>query len=254
MSGASVDAVVRHLDEYLRIGELPDYRNALNGLQVAGGSAGVRRVATAVDASEASIRGALDAGCQMLVVHHGLFWDGNRPVVGRRYRRLKLLLENDVALYSAHLPLDLHPEIGNNVLLARALGVRVDARFGAYEGVQVGVAGDLETERHALADTLAGLLGRPVHTIPGGPERIQRVGILTGGGGSMIAHAIDAGLDAFVTGEGAHHTHFDAAEGGINVYYGGHYATETWGVRALGEHLEQTFGVESTFLDLPTGL
>jgi len=139
-------------------------------------------------------------------------------------------------------------------VLARELGIRVEGRFGDYEGVELGVWGELELKREALAARLDEVLGGRVKMMAGGPERVRRVGVITGQGGSMIGAAIEAGLDAYVTGEGAHHTYFDAMEGGINVYYGGHYATEVWGVRALAAHLEERFGLPWEFLDLPTGL
>lgn len=246
-------ALVEYLDEYLAVDEVPDYPNALNGLQVAAPGP-VARVVAAVDATEASIRGAVKAGADLLLVHHGLFWDGNRPVTGRRYRRLSALLEAGVAVYASHLPLDAHPEVGNNAVLARELGVEVEGRFGSYQGVELGFWGSLSLRREALAARLDELLGGPVKLIAGGPERVERVGVLTGGGGSFVGQALDAGLDALVTGEGSHHTYFDAQEGGLNLYYGGHYATETWGVKALARHLADRFGLEWTFLDLPTGL
>ncbi len=248
-----LEALVDYLDEYLRITEVPDYPNALNGLQVEN-SGEVTRVAAAVDASEASIREAAERGCDLLLVHHGLFWDGNRPVTERRYRRLRLLFEHDIAVYGAHLPLDVHPEVGNNAVLARELGIEIDGEFGDYRGTSVGIQGTLEVKREVLLARLDEVLGGRVQLLPGGPERLRRVGVLTGGGGGMIGDAIAAGLDALVTGEGAHHTYFDAVEGGINVYYGGHYATETWGVRALADHLADRFGLPTEFIDLPTGL
>lgn len=245
--------LVEYLDRYLRVTEVPDYPGALNGLQV-DGARDVARIGVAVDASEASIRAAVDGGCDLLLVHHGVFWDGNQPVTGRRYRRLRPLLQHDVALYAAHLPLDLHPEVGNNVVLARELGIELRGTFGAYQGVDIGVWGDCEITREALAARLDDVLGVRIHLMPGGPERIRRIGVITGGAGSSIRDAIAAGLDAFVTGEGAHHTYFDAVEGGINVYYGGHYATEVWGVRALAQHLAERFGLAWEFFDQPTGL
>src|SRR5690606_34619958 len=248
-----LDELVRYLDDYLRIAEVPDSPNALNGLQVEG-PAEVRRIAAAVDASEASIREAARRGCDVLLVHHGLFWDGNRPVTGRRHRRLRLLFEHGIAVYSAHLPLDIHPEVGNNVVRARELGIEVRGWFSDYRGVDLGVWGELELTREALLARLDELLGVRVHLLPGGRERLRTVGVITGAGGDRIEDAIAAGLDALVTGEGAHHTYFDAVEGGINVYYAGHYATETWGVRALAAHLSDRFGIPSDFLDLPTGL
>jgi dinuclear metal center YbgI/SA1388 family protein len=245
--------LVDYLDAYLAVATVPDSANALNGLQVEGPGP-VRRIAAAVDASEASIRAAAEAGCDLLLVHHGLFWDGNRPVTGRRYRRLRALLDAKLALYSAHLPLDIHPDVGNNSVLARQLGLTVQGRFGDHAGIEVGVWGELSLSRDELSGRVGEALGAPVRLIAGGPERVERVGILTGGGGSYVSAARSAGLDALVTGEGSHHTYFDAMEGGINLYLAGHYATETWGVRALAAHLEVRFGVEWTFLDLPTGL
>lgn len=263
--------LIDYLDRFLAVDSIADYPGALNGLQVENRGR-VTRVAAAVDATEASIRRALDSDCDLLLVHHGLFWNGNRPVRGRRYRRLRLAIEGDLAVYSAHLPLDMHETVGNNAVLARELAVVPDGRFGEFEGQPLGVTGELESPRQALAAKLEELLGTRVTTIPGGPERIRRVGILTGGGGGMIEAALAAGLDALVTGEGSHHTYFDAMEGfetparfrgtvdesevkpGLNVYYAGHYATETVGVRALAAHLEAEFALPWQFLDLPTGL
>lgn len=242
-----------YLDTYLAVDRIPDSSNALNGLQVEADGP-VSKVAVAVDATEASIGAAASIGADLLVVHHGLFWDGNRPVTGRRYRRLRRLWEAGMAVYSAHLPLDVHPEVGNNVVLADRLGVEVVGSFGDYQGTDVGVWGRLELRRETLCARLDDVLGVRVKMIPGGPELVRTVGVLTGGGGSFVGAALAAGVDALVTGEGSHHTYFEASEGGLNLYYGGHYATETWGVRALGAHLADRFDVGWEFLDLPTGL
>lgn len=249
----SLSELKAYLDQYLDIANVPDAPTALNGLQVEADGP-VEKVAVAVDATEASIAAAARSGADLLLVHHGLFWDGNRPVTGPRYRRLRALLEADMALYSAHLPLDVHPEVGNNVVLARNLGVEVQGAFGDYKGTAVGITGSLDISREALCARLDDVLGVRVKMIPGGPERVKRVGVLTGGGGSYVGEAIVEGLDALVTGEGSHHTYFDAVEGGLNLYYGGHYATETWGVQALGSHLAERHDLEWEFLDLPTGL
>jgi dinuclear metal center YbgI/SA1388 family protein len=253
MAGVVTTELAGYLDAYLRVGEVPDAAGALNGLQVENGGV-VQRVAAAVDASERAIAEAVRRGCDLLLVHHGLFWDGNVPVRGRRYRKLRSLLVADVAVYSAHIPLDVHPEVGNNAVLARELGLRVEGTFGQYQGIDLGVWGGLELRREALAARLDELLGGRVRLLPGGPERVSRVGVITGGAGGMIVDAVRAGLDAYVTGEGPHHTYFDAVENGINVYYGGHYATETWGVRALAAHLSDRFGLPWEFLDQPTGM
>src|SRR5437660_496878 len=194
--------LVTYLDAYLRVGEVPDAPHALNGLQVAK-TGDVNRVAAAVDLCEATVRMAVAQESDLLLVHHGLFWGGLKPLTGPAYRRVAGLMQNNIALYSAHLPLDMHPEVGNNAVLARQLGVTLRGGFGMEYGVSIGVWG---------------------------------------------------GLDTYITGEGAHHTFFDAEELGVNVFYGGHYATETVGIKALGEHLCAKFGLPWTFLDHPTGL
>lgn len=260
MGAVPLAEITAYLDDYLRVRDIPDERNAVNGLQVENGGT-IESLVAAVDASQATIDGAAAAGRgSLLLVHHGLFWDGNVPVTGRRYRRLSALLESDIALYSAHIPLDLHPEVGNNVVLAERLGVEVEGWFGDYKGSALGVWGYAPSRwgtRDALVDELDRALGTfapGAKLIPGGPERVTRVGIITGGAGSMIAAAREAGLDTFVTGEGAHHTYFDAVEGGLNVVYAGHYATETLGVQALASRLGERFGLDWEFHDHPTGL
>jgi dinuclear metal center YbgI/SA1388 family protein len=255
--------VVSYLDAYLRVGEVPDDANALNGLQVEN-RGWVSRLVAAVDASQATIEGLGAPGSPedfpFLLVHHGLFWDGNQPVTGRRYRRLRGLFERNAALYAAHIPLDVHPEVGNNAVLARRLGLTSVQPFGLHKGITIGVSGippvDAET-RGGLLALLAGALAiRPeaIRVIPGGPERVGRVGIITGGAGSAISQARAAGCDTFITGEGAAHTFFDAMEGDITVLYAGHYATETVGVQAAAEHVAGRFGLPWEFHDHPTGL
>lgn len=249
----STTEFAEYLNEYLQISEISDYPGALNGLQVEN-SGEIDRITVAVDASLASIRAAAADGSRLLLVHHGLFWNGNQPVTGRRFQRLRLLLGSDIAVYSAHLPLDVHPQVGNNGVLARALGVKVRGTWGDFKGQPLGVWGELDLRREALTARLDEVLDAPVKLVPGGPEQVRRVGVITGAAGSMVGAARAAGLDALVTGEGSHHHFFDAMEGGINLYLGGHYATETWGVRALAQHLEAHFGLPWTFADLPTGL
>lgn len=248
-----VNELREYLDGYLRVAEIPDWSGAMNGLQVDSPRT-VRRVAAAVDAAQATVDRAVAWGADLLLVHHGLFWDGSQPVTGRRYRRLKTILDADLAVYSAHLPLDVHPEVGNNAILARELGIEARGSFGEYKGMPIGVWGELETMRGELVERAARVLGGPVHLVPGGPERVRRVGVITGGAGDEVHAAARAGLDAFVTGEARHHNFFDAEEGGVNLLLGGHYATEVWGVRALAAHLAERFGMEWTFIDHPTGL
>jgi dinuclear metal center YbgI/SA1388 family protein len=257
--------IAGYLDEYLRVREVPDEPNAVNGLQALNGSGRVGRIVAAVDASLATIAAA--GGGQggkpgessapvLLLVHHGLFWDGNVPLTGRRYRRVRALFDGDIALYSAHIPLDVHAEVGNNHVLARRLGLGDIVAFDLYRGLALGVQGTLSpgVPREELVARLDRELGATARLIPGGPPMSRRIGIITGGAGNRIRAAAEAGLDTFVTGEGPHHTYFDATELGINTIYAGHYATETVGVRALAEHLSARFGIPWEFHDHPTGL
>ena len=249
----SLADITAYLDRYLRISEVADEVNALNGLQV-DNSGQVSRIAAAVDACQATIDQAAELEADMMLVHHGLFWGGLEPLTGRHGRRMRRLIERGIALYSAHIPLDLHPEVGNNVELARMIGMQELEWFGDYKGAAIGVAGCLDLARGDLVDRIREHLGGAPHVIAAGPDRVSRVGVITGGGGSMIRQARDAGVDTYITGEGAHHTHFDAEEWGLNVIYAGHYATETVGVKALAAHLEERFGLRWEFVDHPTGL
>ncbi len=242
-----------HLDSYLHIGEVEDDPNALNGLQVEN-SGTVSHVAATVDACQATIDEAGRRGADLLLVHHGLFWAGLEPVTGRAGRRVRTLVDCGMAVYSAHIPLDMHPEVGNNAVLARMLGMKNTEWFGDYRGQQIGVAGSLKMSLAQLADRLQTELKAKPHVIATGPTEVRRVGVISGGAGNMIRQAVDAGLDTFITGEGAHHTHFDAEEWGVNVIYAGRYATETVGIKALAAHVEEKFGLPWEFIDHPTGL
>ena len=189
---------------------------------------------------------AAQQGADLLLVHHGLFWGGLAPLTGRAYRRVAGLVKHNIALYSAHLPLDVHPEVGNNAVLARQLGVARRGEFGEEYGIRIGVWGEVDVSRAALAQRLEEVVGGRARLMAFGPERVRRVGIVTGAAGSMIAQAAALGLDTYITGEGSHHTFFDAEELGLNVFYAGHYATETFGVRALAERLCTCRGCFST--------
>jgi dinuclear metal center YbgI/SA1388 family protein len=253
MLSIDLAVLVSYLDRYLRIGEVPDAPNALNGLQVANGGT-IHRAVAAVDLCEATVQMAAQQGADLLLVHHGLFWGGLAPLSGRAYRRVAGLVKHDIALYSAHLPLDVHPDVGNNAVLARQLGVAHRGDFGEEYGIRIGVWGELDVPRAALANRLEEVVGGRARLLAFGPERVRRVGIVTGGAGSMIGQAAAAGLDTYITGEGSHHTFFDAEELGLNVFYAGHYATETFGVKALAERLCTEFDLPWAFLDHPTGL
>ncbi len=250
---ARLAEIVSYLHDYLRIDLVPDNPRAHNGLQVEN-SGSVSRLLAAVDASQASIDEGVRTESDLIVVHHGLFWGGPEPIIGRHGKRIRALIENDIALYAAHMPLDVHEDIGNNTLLARQLGISDATRFGDYEGIAIGIAGRLELSVDELAGKGGSLLGcRPV-VIAKGPDMTSSVGVITGAGGSMIRDAVDAGIDTLITGEGAHHTFFDAEEWGVNLIYAGHYATETLGVKALARHLAGRYELEWVFFDHPTGL
>lgn len=258
-----LEELAGYLDTLLRVREVPDDPAALNGLQVeCRGPIG--RIVASVDATQRTIERAVEKGqdaegSTLMLVHHGLFWDGNLPVTGRRYSRIKALLDADVALYSAHIPLDLHPEFGNNILLARRLELEVQGAFGRYKGIEIGVRGRFKTatprlEVRRLLAAATGIQPGAVTIIPGGPELCGRIGIITGAASRHVLEASEAGLDSFITGEGPHHSYFDAMESGVNLFFGGHYATETLGVQALANHLADHFGIPAQFHDHPTGL
>jgi dinuclear metal center YbgI/SA1388 family protein len=242
-----------YLDAYLEHAGVADYPHAWNGLQVRNGGT-VSRLAVAVDASLPVISAAIEERADLLLVHHGLFWGGDPRLTGVQHARIAALMGNGVALYSSHLPLDLHAEVGNAAVLARRLGLTHLEPFGEHGGRHLGVRGVLEGEREELRALLEEVLDGEVKLIPGGPERVEHVGLVTGGGGSFTAAACAAGLDALITGEGAHHHAVEARERGLNLFLGGHYATETWGVRALAQHLEDRFGLPWSFIDSPSGL
>jgi dinuclear metal center YbgI/SA1388 family protein len=248
-----IDDVAMYLDSYLQLQHVPDDPRALNGLQVAN-SGRLGLIAAAVDACQATIDSAAERGAGLLLVHHGLFWGGLEALTGRHGSRIRKLIQSDLALYSAHLPLDCHSEVGNTPVLARGLGIRDLVPFGAYQGARIGVMGNLSLPRDQLVSTLAHLLQTAPRLLPTGPEQVKRVAVVTGAGAAHIEEAKEVGADTLVTGEGPHHSYFEAEELGINVIYAGHYATETVGVKALAAHLSGRFQTPWEFLDHPTGL
>ena len=245
--------IVRFADELLRLSEIEDYPNALNGLQIENSGA-VRRIGAAVDASRRTIQIAVEQGIDLLIVHHGLFWPGLRPVTGPLHQALKLAFDDNLALYSAHLPLDFHPRIGNNILLASSLGLSNTRPFLEREGTFLGLQAEATLGRDDLLTRLETSLGGTVRCIGAGPKETQRIGIVTGGAGAEIYAAARAGVDTYITGEAPHWAAVAADELGINLFLGGHYATETFGVKALAGEISQRFEVPWEFLDYPTGL
>ena len=250
---ATPESVFGFLEDLLQVRDFPDYSAAWNGVQVQPPPT-LSRVAVAVDASLATIRGAVEVGADLLLVHHGLFWDPDPRLVGPRFKRVQALLEGGVGVYAVHLPLDAHPEVGNAAELAREVGIRVEGRFGEGKGVEVGWWGVAGASREAFHQEVARVVQGPVRLIPGGPAHVERVGVVTGAGGNFIRDAAEKGLDTLLTGEGPHHTFVEAMEYGVNVLYAGHYATETWGVKAVARRLEERFGLPWHFVDVPSGL
>lgn len=255
MTEISLQTLSEHIAGELRIPELPDYPGAMNGLQLQNRSKLVVRLLAAVDASLPVMRKAAAVpGPSLLLVHHGLFWNGAQMITGALFEKLNLAMEAGLALYSAHLPLDVHPVMGNNACLASALGFRKTTPFFDWKGLPLGLRAKVNLGRPALRERLQAAVGGPVHLCPGGPDQIREVGIITGGAGSEVSAIAATGVDTFITGEGPHWSYPAAEEAGINVFYGGHYATETYGVKALAAHLAKRFRIPWDFIDHPTGL
>jgi dinuclear metal center YbgI/SA1388 family protein len=255
----STSQLARYLNELQDVQNITDYSNALNGLQL-DNKREVVKIATAVDFSLQTIQGAVDAGANYMLVHHGMFWGGLQPLYGPPYTRLRTLFDHDIAVYAAHLPLDKHPVYGNNVLLAKTLGLAPTGEFARYKTISIGVRGtsDLDTATlFARTEEFAASHGGVARVTPIAEDRRTHVwAICTGSGASTetLREAHDAGIDTLIVGEGPHHTAVDANELGITIMYAGHYATETLGVRALGEHLSEYFSIPWTFIEAPTGL
>jgi dinuclear metal center YbgI/SA1388 family protein len=248
------DELIPYLDETLRVKEIED--SSQNGLQVEGLEE-VTKVAFAVDGCQAAFERAVASEAQLLIVHHGLFWDKPLRLVGPLFRRVKTLIEGDCGLYAAHLPLDLHPEVGNNAELARLLELTEPRAFAEHHGHKIGLGGVLDppVPLDVVVERLAQATGEPpVRVLAHGPAEASQVGCISGGAAPLMDQVVDAGFDTFVTGETSHGSFHSAAEYGLNVIYGGHYATETLGLKALARHLEEKFDLETNFLDIPTGM
>jgi dinuclear metal center YbgI/SA1388 family protein len=241
------------LDELLSVRDIEDHRDAMNGLQVEC-DRDIRRVALAVDACEASILAAIHAGAELLLVHHGLFWGPRRPVIGATRRRLAPLLREDVGLYSAHLPLDVHPVLGNNAQILLGLGLEPTGRFASERGVFLGLSAETDLDPDGLLEALRRLLGVEPRFLPTGRPRVGRLGVVSGKGGSLVEAAAGAGIDTLLTGEVSHPSFLDAEERSMNLVLAGHYATETLGLVALGRELERVHGLQTVWIEHPTGL
>ena len=249
---ASLQEIVRYLNSELSVEDIPDYPGAHNGLQLENGGE-VTKVAVAVDASLAVIEQAVAQKADFLVVHHGLFWQGARSFTGGHYRKMKQAFDGGLAIYSCHIPLDVHPTWGNNAILAQRLGLKISGSFLDWKGIELGVSGIWEGSWGELEKKVEEEVGPLISSIKTG-EKVGRLGIISGGAGSEVEKARQAGIDTFLTGEGPHWSFPLAEELELSVIHAGHYATETFGVREIGENLRKIFEVETAFIDVPTGL
>lgn len=258
-STANLSDIAAYCDEILDTATTPDYPPALNGVQV-GHRGPVRKIAAAVDASQHTIELAVAAEANLLLVHHGMFWNGLRPIVGAHEARIRALFAHDIAVYSSHLPLDAHPTFGNSALLAQQLGLTVTGSFARHEHIHCGVRGEADLDTSTLiAQVTAWAEPLGHHTVasrvPAG-HRTRKWAICSGAGAqvSNLREAYDSGVDTLIVGEGPHWSAIDAEEQGVVIIYAGHYATETLGVRALAAHLGERYALPWTFLHAPTGL
>jgi dinuclear metal center YbgI/SA1388 family protein len=249
----SLSEIVSYADRFLRVRKVGDWDNALNGLQIEN-SGRVARIGAAVDVSTRVLREATNKNVDLLIVHHGLFWPGLQPIRGALRRQLWLAFENDIALYGAHLPLDIHPKVGNNAQLAAALGLKSVQPFLEEKGQPVGLKIRASLPCSELVRKLRTAVNGSVKVFGFGPKQTRVIGIVTGAAGSEICRVADERIDTFITGEAPHWAAVAAEELGVNLLLGGHYATEVFGVKALAAHLSKRFRAPWAFIDRPTGL
>lgn len=246
-------AITSYLDNYLELASFSE--QSANGLQVEN-SGDVHKIGLAVDPCLEAILRCAEAGCNLLIVHHGLFRGGESHLVGHVFRRLRALIMSDIALYAVHLPLDAHPEVGNNVQIARMLDLRDIQPVGCSLGRPIGVKGSLRTPTSCaqIIPMLESFLGRCHFLVRFGPEQIHSVGVISGSAtdASLFQELRAEGIDLLVTGEPKHGAYHLAQECGLNIFYGGHYQTETFGVTALGKHLAARLGLAALFLEVPS--
>jgi dinuclear metal center YbgI/SA1388 family protein len=255
----SLDDLGSYADGLLDAQRMNDYPHAVNGIQLRN-QGPIRKLACAVDFSTRAIQGAIANAANLLIVHHGMFWSGLEPITGSYYRRVRMLIEADIAVYASHLPLDRHPVLGNNALLARELGLQPNAAFARFEDTSIGCCGESDVETAALISSAGGFArkrGGEVRTslVPAG-RRTRKWAICTGAGASTdtLKEAESEGVDTLIVGEGPHWTAIHAEENGLVIIYAGHYATETLGVCALAQHLGEKYDLPWNFVSAPTGL
>ncbi|MGJ3241543.1 MAG: Nif3-like dinuclear metal center hexameric protein [Opitutales bacterium] len=245
---ATLTDIVDWCDRRVRRTEIADFPGAENGLQVTNDGT-VSRIGAAVDADLATLTAAVEAGVDLLIVHHGLFWDPPVPMTGPTYRKFRTAFDGNLAVYGAHLPLDAHPEIGNNALLARELGLTAAAGFLPYEGTDIGLLADVPADGFAAVKArLQARFPDTFQAIEHGSKNPERVAVLTGSGIEAVTRLRDAGVDTLITGELKQHAWALAVERGLNLYPCGHYATETFGVKALAEEAAKAFDLPWSFI------
>jgi len=244
---ASLKELTRYCDDRTCKREVPDYPGAHNGLQIENNGT-VRKIGASVDASFEVFERAIASGVDFLIVHHGPFWSPVAPITGLRYHKFSAAIRGNLAVYGSHLPLDKHPEIGNNVLVARSLGLEPTAQFAPFEGVPIGWYCDTSLERSTLSHTLKRAFPRTVAMEHGSCE-IHRIGIITGSGGESLPRLAADGIDTLITGECSQHHFAMSQELGINLYTCGHYDTEVFAVQALATELAQRFSLPWEFID-----
>jgi len=243
---ADLEKIVQYCDERVKRTSISDFKGSVNGLQIANNGV-VKKVGAAVDAGLIPFKEAAERGIDLLIVHHGLFWVPPTPLTGVNYEKVKLLMDENIAVYSSHLPLDAHPEIGNNVLLAKALGLEVERTCFPYEGTDLGVIATGCKSRDQLHDKINEVLGI-MDAIEFGSNKPEKIAILTGSGASVVDQLLKEGVDTLITGELRQH-HFNMAqELKLNLYPCGHYTTETFGVKALAQEISEKFGIPWEFI------
>jgi len=250
----------RKLDEFFRgildLEGLKDVDSSLNGIQVDNDGSEVKKIAFAVDAGLEVFKRAVDAGAGLLFVHHGLFWGAPLRVEAGHRERIKFLLDHNLALYGVHLPLDQHPQVGNNAVLAELLGIKDKEPFGLYHGRKIGYKGILSSPLtvEEAVKKISFMNRPPIGVFPFGKKESVTCAVISGGAGMEAFQALEEELDLYITGETSHSVYHHALEGHLNIIAGGHYSTEVWGVRRLMEECVKVLGIETEFIDVPTGL
>lgn len=253
MTERKLTNIVSFCNRLLNLGLFKDYEAAVNGVQLENRGT-VTKIGACVDISYQTAKLAVEKQCDLLIVHHGLMWNALQPITGKRYEMFSLLISNNIAVYSCHLPLDAHPKIGNNAILCKLLGFKNLKPFLSLKGQPIGFKTTTRITREALHKKLTEILGVPPTMIPFGPEICKNIGVVSGGAGEDLKIAANEGVDTYITGEGPHWTFTTAQELEINVFYGGHYITEQFGVKALAETVAKKFNLPWEFLDAPSGL